>query len=1702
MLKKHLKKSFKAGLFTILCILNNSVLTAQLLPPKALNYERTGKDKIELSWNAPNSDQDYPLYNMTDWIPKSFFYTKQATDTTQHCAISDGKFIYSSSDKNVEGQFMKYDLSGKFIEKITVPGLPAIFKITYDGKYFYGIQYESPGIYQWDMDSRSLVSIIPTPMNLYHICYIPTLDGGNGGFEAGNPLYGYYFKKDGTLLRNGPSYSAYNNCNSTVYYDNRLYAFCPITGSLKAAVEYDVETAQPTGNILDLGSWEGRYGIASSQMALNLSFYEYPLGTMNALMTFLYTTTSDAGTLITSCEIGKRPLPDNLQGYNVYRNDVKQNAMPISPSVYSYKNSGLSEKTDYSYKMTAVYSGTESQVSDILTVRLPETNQLPLIEDFSSGNLAANLWVILPVPTSPAWDVLKTSTIVGKSLPCAAFSYRYSRDYDQTLVSRPLKAPASTIKLRYDVACNPKSLKNEKLNVEINTFEDDTWQTVTSEKSSAVTTIWQLKELDITSYVQNKDFQLRFRVSGDGGSTAYNWYLDNIRVWNPEYFNYAGIVKNIDSPATDVVVKLEKNDDPAVVYSTTTNGTGNFSFNNIEKGTYKLTISKAGKELYVDVAYPVETATASALIIIPGARIQMDANPVNILMGENKKRNIVLPITNTGNADLEWNAVIQYSNLGSGLEIGRNNVSESPAWEIMESFDFSTPREASVVFHKNNYYTIGTIKNYSAKNYDVRKYSLAGQLLQSYQIQIPDEYLALGLVSDGTSLYEVITPISASIPGMLLPIDFENSTVDESRAVKTNFNEVTSLRYAAYDPEHDRFYVGGEHVLYCINRAGQIQQTYDISGSYARNISLDTFGEGGPFVWLYCIKSLPGYGSDSDRASIYKYSLKDGKMANVTKSTIDIPAYETSLAAEPAGLFGTTALIPGYYAIGGAVRFNSSTMVVKTRFFVYKMFPYENWISLQQQTGKIAPETSKDISVNLSSENLNDGDMRQATIIVSSNAQTASVGIPIQLTVDNSGESSCYAPLKPTAVLNENYGVRLTWTMPAAAIQIQGYNVFRNGEKINSGLILLSEFTDSIPGMGNQFYTVNALYNSGCESYESDSTGIMVSNPAIVSAVAGLQASVINKKHVELKWKAPRYGTGFFDNFEPYEAFSISSIGNWTLIDGDKAWTYHDASVTYPHRGEPMAYIVFNPSACTPTSSIVAHDGKKQMLACFGANVNKLSNNDWLISPELDFNRPFTFSFFGKTHSLQYGYEKINIAYSLTGNAPEDFIFVNGNAPLNISNIWWKYEYQIPAEAKYVALNCVTTNGFLLLIDDIYVGHPEYFSDLLGYNIYRNGEKQNTSLLTENSYFDYNVEDGIYMYEVEALFENGTSSKTSANVTVANTYEPTPPRELQASRKDNKIRLSWLPPLWADYTELRYDDGIPDNSFGIADEEQYVGIKWDATDVNVYQGYYITGVQFYIAEPHVYVRPFLIENEDKIRFGEEMQAEIGKYNTYLFDTPVEIKPDAEYIVGYVYMTDNDDHYPVSHDAGPSTSPEKSNLISSDGENWYSAYRLWGEEYNVNWNIAMLVEIKNVEGFYGYNIYRNNVKINAAPLADMKYDDTDDGQRKEYYVTAVYEPSREEKSNVVIVYPVGIELADTNREIKIYPNPAKDRIYIEGNYDSLELVSIEGVKIRDILSKGDKINEVNINYLASGIYMLGAKKGNKMEYYKIIVQNLK
>ena len=227
----------------------------------------------------------------------------------------------------------------------------------------------------------------------------------------------------------------------------------------------------------------------------------------------------------------------------------------------------------------------------------------------------------------------------------------------------------------------------------------------------------------------------------------------------------------------------------------------------------------------------------------------------------------------------------------------------------------------------------------------------------------------------------------------------------------------------------------------------------------------------------------------------------------------------------------------------------------------------------------------------------------------------------------------------------------------------------------------------------------------------------------------------------------------FTDKIEKYEDFERQNIGNYILRDVDGLYTYTYNNFTWPDAGMPMSFMVFNPYSTTPAVDIDAFSGRRFLTAFAGPDG---INNDWLIIPAGS--GEFTFMAASLVGTAP---EKMQVLYSTTGNEVADFTAFG--SVITVPDAWTEYTFDAPEDTKYVAINYVGNDTYILKIDDLTFEKP--YSHALSYNIYLDGELVSENV-SEMTYTLMDLSNGSHIAEVEAVYETGLSVKTEVEILI------------------------------------------------------------------------------------------------------------------------------------------------------------------------------------------------------------------------------------------------------------------------------------------------------------------------------------------------
>lgn len=200
----------------------------------------------------------------------------------------------------------------------------------------------------------------------------------------------------------------------------------------------------------------------------------------------------------------------------------------------------------------------------------------------------------------------------------------------------------------------------------------------------------------------------------------------------------------------------------------------------------------------------------------------------------------------------------------------------------------------------------------------------------------------------------------------------------------------------------------------------------------------------------------------------------------------------------------------------------------------------------------------------------------------------------------------------------------------------------------------------------------------------------------------------------DIRWNEDHF---IFDDFESYEPFTLnpkSDKCNWMYWDLDNKETAEIQDVEFPHSGERMSFIVFNPYRTEPplarkTVNILPYSGE-QFLAAFSCR-NEAAK-DYLFSPILNFDGDVFFGAKVKAFTEQYGKEVIRLGYT-TIETPEnesDIQWLTDSLEIGDKD-WTDIHKQLPPNAKRAVLAHLSNDTFILMTDNLFVGEESPFAD-------------------------------------------------------------------------------------------------------------------------------------------------------------------------------------------------------------------------------------------------------------------------------------------------------------------------------------------------------------------------------------------------------
>lgn len=305
-------------------------------------------------------------------------------------------------------------------------------------------------------------------------------------------------------------------------------------------------------------------------------------------------------------------------------------------------------------------------------------------------------------------------------------------------------------------------------------------------------------------------------------------------------------------------------------------------------------------------------------------------------------------------------------------------------------------------------------------------------------------------------------------------------------------------------------------------------------------------------------------------------------------------------------------------------------------------------------------------------------------------------------------------------------------------------------------------------------YAFSTDYSSGDFAYfdsETLSGNLMIRAAGNAWSAEGMKPAASDAPEICTYnvWRASGYGSDDWTslNSSPLTTTSFSDAtwqnapaGVYRYADASR--TFAEADFDFPGRTQPCSFMVFNPSMTTPSmadqrSASIPYEGDAELASFAGYS----GSDDWFISPRLTYHNDFTLKFMARGYSRTYG-ELIRVGYSTTDTDPMSFTWIADRVDVPIQ-VWTEFEYTVPAAARYVAINCISPDGFTLFIDNLEISSGNGFemnTAVSGpeviYAVSLDGEE--LARTTDCSFMLSNVAKGAHTAEVKAVYASGESA--------------------------------------------------------------------------------------------------------------------------------------------------------------------------------------------------------------------------------------------------------------------------------------------------------------------------------------------------------
>lgn len=674
---------------------------------------------------------------------------------------------------------------------------------------------------------------------------------------------------------------------------------------------------------------------------------------------------------------------------------------------------------------------------------------------------------------------------------------------------------------------------------------------------------------------------------------------------------------------------------------------------------------------------------------------------------------------------------------------------------------------------------------------------------------------------------------------------------------------------------------------------------------------------------------------------------------------------------------------------------------------------------------------------------------------------------------DDEAGSAQSAPVSLSAKqMQDINAVELKWKKNVAADTPDGYNVYRDGQKVNTALVSDTRYYDNVQTAGTYKYAVEAVYGETLK--KSSEVGVTVTDKE-VSAPQTLYARQKGVNGARLQWSAP--ATNYINRtYANMATADVQGFGTAAGIAFEVGIGFEKEDLAM-YAGNKITSVQFYPMDASVTGmkvNIYAYDADNNISRIYTQNITQeltvnqfntvtldtpvaLPDGDMIVAIET----PQTTS----TSVIGMDWGTCSAGYSdlLRQTTEADFYsFYNASAAqLTPYSVTWLINAVLTPEGA---------SG-----DADKVDH---------YTVYADGQSKGTT--TDLSHVIGSLADGKHTLGVSATFADGkTSPQATASVDIATKGVDD---VVAQTAGGSQVDFSWTNPN-TDPTYITYAEGEAktgpkgpsSNNYGLM-----AGAIYGRAKLKGYDGYTVKQVRFWPTADAMFTVS-VTKNGTTIYEQEVADYVLGTWNYVDLTTPFTIDEKAEYklIIDCYDVTPN--KAPLAID-NTTAYNGYSDIYSLDGDSWAS---ITEAAMHGNWMMGWVIEDPAGAGtsVKGYDIYIDGVKKNTELLTtnEFSYDfGTVDATEHTVSVDVHYETVTDAVKGATTTFTLeGLTSISSATIGKLNMQVGTNYLTVGGSQvSSIEAYSIDGAKVA--AAKGDKLN---ISSLTAGVYVVKAKTAN-------------